>query len=197
MPDGETGAIVVAATACPVPLVLRNEVVCNGVPAGRADRYPGIVSPTLVTLSASADASAGTPSGSGTVSSPPGASAPAKGPASRVSTSRRDATETKRPARALVAGTNAPVTSTIRSPATFSKSSIVPVAPSWMMAELATGRSGRVLSTDTNGRGVPPGNRVTKPGPAVSGAVTVTETAVAPSGTPGRPVTSTEIVAAS
>ena len=49
-PDAETGMIVVAATACPEPFVLRNEVTCSGVPAGRADRKPGDVSPTLVTL---------------------------------------------------------------------------------------------------------------------------------------------------
>ena len=70
----------VAATACPEPFVLRNDVTWNGVPAGRADRNPGTVSPTLVTLIAIAEASAGTPSGSGTVSSPPGGSTPANGP---------------------------------------------------------------------------------------------------------------------
>ena len=59
-------------------------------------------------VDAIAEASAGTPSGSGTVSSPPGGSTPANGPSSRVSTRRRVATGTKRPARDWAVATNAP-----------------------------------------------------------------------------------------
>src|SRR5262245_40400556 len=125
--------------------MLTNDVSCRGDAAGRADRNPGADSPTLVTVTARAVASDGTPAGRGTVISPPGANG-VPGAGSRVSRIRWASTGTNLPARDAVVATNVPVMSTTTSPSTLSNTSILPSAPIGMMAELATGRSGRVLS---------------------------------------------------
>ncbi len=116
-PPDDTGTMTCAARGAPLPSGFMNEAFDPACPAGKALKNPAVGAPTLVTLTATAVASALTPDGRATVIWLPGVSAAP--PCARVSSSRVGATGSKRPALVDAAGVNVPVTSTMRLVATL------------------------------------------------------------------------------
>src|SRR5262249_52941204 len=94
------------------------------------------------------------------------------------------------PSRAVTQRLTKPTTTAtmwVEPPTWYSDS--VPPGPSPTITRLATLSPGAKFNVDASGRGWPAGHAVTNPGAVGSVAVTLSTTAVAPDGTPARPLT--------
>jgi hypothetical protein len=114
----------------------------------------------VVTVSATAEASAGTLGGSGTVRISPGASGAPRG-ATRVSSARVGSIGTNRPAVAVLAGTNQPVTSRITGAGARLNTPMRPSAPTPTIVPLARTSPGAWLTTEVSDRIAPSGQMET------------------------------------
>src|SRR4051794_25022620 len=152
-------------------------------PAGNSVTNPGAADSVIVTFSASATASAGTPAGSGTVFVVPGA---ILGP-ERESYMRVEGRATNLPEVAEVTGTNAPTTSTTTSACTEVKTRNAPEASRRVIEPFARICPTSKLTLETTGRARSAGHAVRKPGPSGSTTVSVNATEVALDGIPHTP----------